>query len=117
MKNDAIWLIGCGNMAGAMLRGWLDLPSMPMPGGWSDVPRIQRPDYGASQRLVVMPGREGRGLFHMPGGQGGHPLSPHYRDGHDAWVRGDPAPLLPGPTVATLQLVPEAAAAPRGRDR
>lgn len=89
-----------------LLGGWLDMPTVALPGGWSDVPRIQRPGSGASQRLVVMPGREDRGLFHMPCGQSGHPLSPHYRDGHAAWVRGDPTPLLPGPAVATLRIVP-----------
>ncbi len=42
----------------------------------------------------------------MPGGQSGHPMSPHYRAGHEAWVKGEPTPFLPGETVHTLTLVP-----------
>jgi len=39
---------------------------------------------------------------HMPGGQSGHPLSPFYRAGHEAWARGEASPFLPGPAVHTL---------------
>ena len=63
-------------------------------------------DAGASERLAVSPGREDEGYFHMPGGQSGHPLSPHYRDGHAAWARGETTPFLPGPAVHVLTLVP-----------
>jgi penicillin amidase len=63
------------------------------------------PDHGASERLVVSPGDEKNGLFHMPGGQSGHPLSPFYRSGHGNWARGDPTPFLPGPTEHRLTLV------------
>ena len=85
----------------------LDMPADPLPGGRSDMPRIQGPDCGASQRIVVSPGAEERGFFHMPCGQSGHPLSPFYRDGHDDWVHGNPSALLPGRTSATLVLKPE----------
>lgn len=88
-----------------LLGYWLDFPAQPLPGDL-DMPRVQSPVAGASQRLVVSPGREAQGIFHMPGGQSGHPLSPHYRDGHAAWVEGKPTPFLPGPTVHTLILVP-----------
>jgi len=84
---------------------WLDMPPRPLPGDMF-MPRVQRPASGASERLVVAPGREAQGYFHMPGGQSGHPLSPHYRRGHTAWERGDPTPFLPGPAVHTLTLVP-----------
>jgi penicillin amidase len=84
---------------------WLDMPDIPLPGD-SNMPRVQSPRAGASQRMAVAPGREERGIFHMPGGQSGHPLSPHYHDGHGAWVRGEPSPLLPGPARHTLRLVP-----------
>jgi penicillin amidase len=95
-------------LSGAL--GWLsrwlrlDMPAEPLPGGWSDMPRIQGPDFGASERLVVSPGAEERGFFHMPCGQSGHPLSPFYRKGHDDWVHGRPSPLLPGLPIATLVL-------------
>jgi len=42
----------------------------------------------------------------MPCGQGGHPLSPHYADGHSAWAKGEKTPFLPGPAVHVLTLVP-----------
>ena len=88
------------------LARWFDMEAVPVRGG-ADMP-LQRVDaLMPSERLVVSPGREEDGLFHMPGGQSGHPLSPHYRDGHAAWVNGDPAPLLPGKTVHTLTLTPK----------
>ena len=70
------------------------------------MPRWQSPNHGASQRLVVSPGREEHGIFHMPGGQSGHPLSPFYRSGHEAWVAGEKTPFLPGETRYILRLVP-----------
>ena len=61
---------------------------------------------GASERMIVAPGNETEGLFHMPGGQSGHPLSPYYRAGHAAWARGEPTPFLPGEPVHRLTLRP-----------
>jgi penicillin amidase len=88
-----------------LLSRWLDLPPLQLPGDMN-VPRVQGVEFGASMRLSVSPGREGHGLFHMPGGQSGHPLSPYYRAGHEAWVRGEALPLLPGPTAHRLTLTP-----------
>jgi penicillin amidase len=85
---------------------WLDMPAQPLPGD-THMPRVQSVNVGASQRLVVSPGREEHGIFHMPGGQSGHPLSPHYGDGHQAWALGEPTPFLPGPSAHTLVLLPE----------
>jgi penicillin amidase len=84
---------------------WLDMPAEPLPGD-THMPRFQAPAEGASMRLVVSPGREQKGIFHMPTGQSGHPLSPHYRDGHAAWVKGEPTPFLPGPPEHALVLNP-----------
>jgi len=84
---------------------FLNLPEDPLPGD-AHMPLIQSPSFGASMRLVVSPGHEEEGLFQMPGGQSGHPLSEFYRAGHESWVNGTPEPLLPGPTVHTLLLVP-----------
>ncbi len=84
---------------------WLNLPSDPLPGD-ADMPRVQNPRNGASERLVVSPGHEAEGLFHMPGGQSAHPLSPFFRAGHAAWVKGEPTPLLPGPKAHALALRP-----------
>ena len=66
------------------------------------LPRVQGRAFGASERIVVAPGREASGIFHMPGGQSGHPMSPFYAGDHDAWVRGAATPFLPGPARYTL---------------
>jgi penicillin amidase len=81
------------------------MPPDRLPGD-ADMPRVQSPSHGASERLVVSPGHENEGIFHMPGGQSAHPLSPFFRAGHEAWVRGEPASFLPGPTKHTLTLQP-----------
>jgi penicillin amidase len=83
----------------------IDMPASPLPGD-RDMPRIQGPDFGASERFVVAPGHEEEGVFHMPGGQSGHPLSPYYRAGYDDWAQGRPTPFLPGPAQHTLRLEP-----------
>lgn len=83
----------------------LDMPRDPLPGD-RYMPRIQSPDFGASQRFVVAPGNEEQGYFSMPGGQSGHPLSPYYGSGHADWVAGKATGFLPGPPVRTLLLLP-----------
>lgn len=88
------------------LARFLNMPADQLPGDDKNMPRIQGPAYGASERLVVSPGHEAEGIFEMPGGQSGHPLSPFYRAGHEAWVHGEPTPFLPGPAVYTLVLNP-----------
>jgi penicillin amidase len=87
------------------LGGLLDMPRERLPGD-NHMPRFQSPSAGASERFSVSPGREEEGYFHMPCGQSGHPLSPHYADGHAAWAKGEPTPFLPGPAVHVLTLVP-----------
>jgi penicillin amidase len=84
---------------------WLDLEPVSLPGD-DHMPRVQGAAFGASERMVVSPGHEESGYFHMPGGQSGHFLSPYYRAGHDAWVRVEPSPLLPGPAVHRMTLRP-----------
>lgn len=91
------------------LARWLDMPRVAMAGD-HDMPHVHVPGFGASERFAVSPGREAQGYFHMPGGQSGHPLSPFYRAGHDAWVKGERLPYLPGPAVHTLTLRREPAA-------
>ena len=87
------------------LASFLDMPQEPLPGD-NHMPRFQSPSAGASERFSVSPGREEQGYFHMPCGQSGHPLSPHYADGHAAWAKGEKTPFLPGPAVQVLTLVP-----------
>ncbi|MEM7049301.1 MAG: penicillin acylase family protein [Acidobacteriota bacterium] len=93
-------------------RRWLDLPPRQLPGD-SFVPRVQHPTFGSSLRIVVAPGREERGLFHMPGGAGGHPATASYGAGHETWELGLPTPLLPGPAVHRIELIPDPAESPR----
>jgi len=83
---------------------WLDMPDAQLNGARHDLPRVTSPDHGASERFAVSPGKEEQGIFHMPGGQSSHPLSPHYKDGHAAWEQGTPTPFLPGKKVYELVL-------------
>ena len=55
------------SLAVPSLGRWLDVPPHPLPGD-ANMPRVQGPDFGASERLVVSPGHEETGIFHMPGG-------------------------------------------------
>lgn len=75
--------------------------------GDDDMPFVQGATVGASERFAVSPGREAEGYFHMPGGQSGHPLSPYFQAGHDAWVKGEQSPFLPGAAQHVLTLSPQ----------
>jgi penicillin amidase len=87
------------------VRALLCMPSDPLPGD-SNMPRVAESDFGASERMVVAPGHEEEGIIHMPGGQSGNPLSPFWGAGHEAWVRGEPTPFLPGKPEYTMSLKP-----------
>lgn len=93
------------SMAVPALRPWLAAPADQLAGD-AHMPRVAGPKFGQSERLVVSPGREEEGLYNMPGGQSGHPLSPFFLTGHGAWVDGKPTPLLPGAARYTLRLHP-----------
>lgn len=66
------------------------MPADPLPGD-SHMPRFQSSTNGASERMVVAPGHEERGIFHMATGQSAHPLSPFFGNGHRDWVEGNPS--------------------------
>jgi penicillin G amidase len=85
------------------LAGFLDMPHEPLPGD-NNMPRVQTPDFGASERFAISPGHEDESYLMMPGGQSPHPLSPFHRAGHDDWAKGIPTPLLPGPEQHRLIL-------------
>lgn len=87
------------------LARWLDQASQGMAGD-SHMPRVHNHGHGQSQRMVVSPGHEERGILVIPGGQSGHPLSPFYRGDHAAWLAGEALPFLPGETVHRLVLRP-----------
>jgi penicillin amidase len=86
------------------LSRWIDMPADQLNGD-SNMPRVQFPAFGASERFAVSPGDEANGYLHMPAGQSGHPLSDYYRKGHDDWVRGRPSSFLPGPVAHRLSLI------------
>ena len=83
----------------------LSMPDDPLVGHFAAV-RVASPSFGASMRMVVSPGRETDGILHIPAGQSGHPLSPHYRSSHADWLEGRATPLLAGPAQSTLTLTP-----------
>ena len=83
---------------------WLDMPGVELPGD-SYMPRVQGQSFGASQRMVVSPGHEESGIFHMPTSQSGHPWSPYYGLGHKSWIKGQASSFLPGPSKYTLTLL------------
>jgi penicillin amidase len=87
------------------LAQWLDMPAEPMSGD-TYMPRVQSRSSGASERMVVAPGHEENGIFHMATGQSGHFLSPYYDRGHRDWVEGNASEFLPGETKWELKLVP-----------
>ena len=92
--------------AGIPLFGkYLNMPHDPLPGD-TYTPRAQAPRTGPSERMAVSPGREHEGILHIPTGQSGHPLSPHYGDQYRAWLNGEATPFLPGPAVSTMMLAP-----------
>jgi penicillin G amidase len=98
----------CHPLAGAIpLLGkhLLCMPPDPLAGD-GGMPRVVGPSFGASERMVVGPGREAEGITQMPGGQSGHILSPFWGAGHEDWVHGRPTPFLPGETRYTLRLNP-----------
>jgi len=98
----------CHPLAGALpafAKRALCMPFEPLPGDVA-MPRVQSPNMGASERMVVSPGHEADGIIHMPGGQSGHPLSPFWGAGHDDWVHGRPTPFLPGKAEHTLRITP-----------
>lgn len=99
--------LGLPDMVKRRLSDQLNMPDVPGRGYWTTI-RVQTRSFGASQRLVVAPGREEHGILHMPAGQSGHFMSPWYRAGHADWEQGTASPLLAGETVHRLELVPDA---------
>ena len=84
---------------------WLNMPERSLPGDLFTV-RMHWGSDAASERFVVSPGHEDRGIMHMPTGQSGHPLSPFFANSHDAWVKGAATPLLAGKEEHRLTLTP-----------
>ncbi len=88
-----------------ILSHWLNMAPVELPGD-SNMPRVQGVHFGASERLDVEPGHEQNGIFEMPTGQSGYPLSPFYRNSQRAWELGQATGFLPGATRDTLAFQP-----------
>ena len=95
------------SLAVPFLGRWLDVPAAPASRATRTCRGCQGATFGASERMVVSPGHEETGIFHMPVGESGHPLSPYYQTATHAWVEGRPTPFLPGPAADVLKLVPK----------
>ena len=89
-----------------ILSSVLDMPTVD---GFGDsyMPAVQNGSHGASQRLIVQPGRDESAILTVPGGQSGHPLSNFYRIGFNEYVSNQSTPLLPGPATHTITLNPQ----------
>jgi len=83
----------------------LNMPAAEL-AGCSYCVRVARKLHGASERLVISPGRPDLGIFQMPGGQSGHPLSPHYSDHQKFWVNGIAMPFVPSGAKKQLNFSP-----------
>ena len=88
-----------------LVRRWISAPPDELPGD-ADMPRVAGPAFGQSERMVVMAGKEDEGVFNLPGGQSGHPMSPFFLTGFEDWAQGKPEPLLPGVPKYGLVLTP-----------
>jgi penicillin G amidase len=88
------------------LAPWLNMPVDQLSGDRFDMPRIQAPSFGSSMRMAVSPGQEKEGYLIMACGESGNPLSPHYRDCHQAWVTNTRTPFLPGVATHKMLLQP-----------
>ena len=87
------------------LSRWLDMKPVELPGD-ANMPRVQGVSFGASERMDVEPGDEQKGIFEMPTGESGDPLSPFYRDSQPAWENGEATAFLPGASVYKLIFQP-----------
>jgi penicillin amidase len=88
------------------LAGLLNMPEVD---GFGDsyMPAVQLPKYGASQRLIVRPGNEDKGILTVPGGQSGHPLSAFYTAGFMQYAQALDTPLLPRESKHTIIISPK----------
>lgn len=83
--------------------GWLNPEPYPASGNPLTV-QNRSPAVGQVLRLVANPARIDRATFHMPVGQSGHFLSPHYDDFHASWVDRETRPLVAGPAESSFTL-------------
>ncbi|MGH8552873.1 MAG: penicillin acylase family protein, partial [Methylococcales bacterium] len=91
--------------ASPWLAEFLDMPDQRY-AGCSFCIRVVSQGYSASERLVISPGKPERGILHMPGGQSGHLLSPHYADQQPYWANGVALPYQAAHADKVFRLLP-----------
>lgn len=115
-KQSVAWGHELGN-AEPMLAPLFNLDAKPWAGGPAMVGRANyrydRPfqvSHGATVRVTAEMSPTPQFQAVIPGGQSGHPLSPHYADQLDAWLAGQQNPIHSSPNEfvgASLTLLPE----------
>jgi penicillin amidase len=76
---------------------------------------LDNPGYLPNTRAVIDLADVASSRWSLAGGQSGNPLSPHYRDLFDLWLRGEAVPIpwsaehVAAVTVATLVIDPKEA--------
>lgn len=84
----------------------LDMPRFESDGCAGLCVKVMDAAHGASERLVLSPLHPEDAIFQMPGGQSGHPLSPHYRDQQTYWQAGVASPMLTDTVAHSLLFLP-----------
>lgn len=88
-----------------LLGDLLNMERTPISGGAMAL-KAQAPAGGQMLRLVVNPAHPERATLHLPVGQSGHFLSPHYDDFQSSWIAGETRPLVAGPPESSFKLLP-----------
>ena len=88
-----------------------EMPRAQLPGHPTCV-RVQTPTFGASERSVISPAHLADAVLVTPCGQAGMPTSPHFRNLHLFWQKGEPYPLVPGDAKRRVLLQRELAIVP-----
>lgn len=115
-ERHRVWLRHELGSALPLLGRWLDRGPHAWGGGAATVgrasARYDRPEvvsHAATLRLVAEMSQPVRAFAVIPGGQSGHPASPHYDDQTDDWLAGRLQPLAARPEEVAgdlLELVP-----------
>lgn len=84
----------------------LDMPRFESDGCAGLCVKVMDAAHGASERMVLSPLHPEDAIFHMPGGQSGHPFSPHYRDQQTYWQAGVASPMRTNTVAHSLSFLP-----------
>jgi len=84
----------------------LDMPRFESDGCAGLCVKVMDTAHGASERLVLSPLHPEDAIFHMPGGQSGHPFSSHYRDQQPYWQNGVASPMRTNTVAHRLSFLP-----------